>query len=87
MAELGDASAAAHAEVAAAGRRAGRGPARDGRPPPSTGAGAPVADVAAALDLLRAELAPGDVVLVKASRAVGLDRLADALVQEREPVA
>ena len=67
-------------------RRAGRGPPRDGRPH-RVRARAPVADVAAALDLLRAELEPGDVVLVKASRAVGLDRLADALVQEREPVA
>ena len=32
--------------------------------------------------LLRAGLAPGDVVLVKASRAVGLERLALALTQE-----
>ena len=51
-----------------------------------------VADVAEALGLLRAELEPGDVVLVKASRAAGLDRLADALLGEqsaakREPVA
>jgi UDP-N-acetylmuramoyl-tripeptide--D-alanyl-D-alanine ligase len=36
---------------------------------------------------LHAELEPGDVVLVKASRAAGLDRLADALLHEREPVA
>ncbi|MGC4942676.1 UDP-N-acetylmuramoyl-tripeptide--D-alanyl-D-alanine ligase [Kribbella sp. DT2] len=35
-----------------------------------------------ALDLLRAELRPGDVVLVKASRYVGLDRLATALLEE-----
>ncbi len=86
MAELGDASAAAHAEVAATAAELGVdhlvtvGPTEYGR-------GRAVADVAAALDLLRAELEPGDVVLVKASRAVGLDRLADALVQEREPVA
>ncbi len=86
MGELGDASAAAHAEVAATAAELGVdhlvtvGPTEYGR-------GRPVADVAAALDLLRAELEPGDVVLVKASRAVGLDRLADALVQEREPVA
>jgi UDP-N-acetylmuramoyl-tripeptide--D-alanyl-D-alanine ligase len=38
------------------------------------------ADVAAALALLRAELQPGDVVLVKASNAAGLGALADALV-------
>jgi UDP-N-acetylmuramoyl-tripeptide--D-alanyl-D-alanine ligase len=33
-----------------------------------------------AVRLLRAELAPGDVVLVKASRAAGLERLAAALL-------
>ncbi|GAC1331620.1 MAG: UDP-N-acetylmuramoyl-tripeptide--D-alanyl-D-alanine ligase [Mycobacteriales bacterium] len=41
-----------------------------------------VEDVAAAIDLLRAELAPGDVVLVKASRAAGLERVAAALLAE-----
>ena len=40
----------------------------------------PVADVAAATALLRAELAQGDVVLVKASRAAGLDRIAAELL-------
>ena len=80
------ASRLSHAEVAATAAELGVdhlvtvGPTEYGR-------GRAVADVAAALDLLRAELEPGDVVLVKASRAVGLDRLADALVQEREPVA
>jgi UDP-N-acetylmuramoyl-tripeptide--D-alanyl-D-alanine ligase len=39
-----------------------------------------VADADAALALLRAELRPGDVVLVKASNAAGLGRLAEALV-------
>ena len=72
-------------------RRAGRGPARDGRPPPSTARGRAVADVAGGRsELLHAELEPGDVVLVKASRAAGLDRLADALLvtrPQREPVA
>jgi UDP-N-acetylmuramoyl-tripeptide--D-alanyl-D-alanine ligase len=38
------------------------------------------ADVDAALALLRAELQPGDVVLVKASNAAGLGALADSLV-------
>jgi UDP-N-acetylmuramoyl-tripeptide--D-alanyl-D-alanine ligase len=38
------------------------------------------ADADAALALLRAELQPGDVVLVKASNAAGLGALADALV-------
>jgi UDP-N-acetylmuramoyl-tripeptide--D-alanyl-D-alanine ligase len=41
-----------------------------------------VPDVAAALALLRAEVAPGDVVLVKASRAIGLDAVATALLQD-----
>ncbi|MFL6076100.1 MAG: UDP-N-acetylmuramoyl-tripeptide--D-alanyl-D-alanine ligase [Mycobacteriales bacterium] len=41
-----------------------------------------VPDAAAALDLLRRELAPGDVVLVKASRAIKLERLALALLEE-----
>jgi UDP-N-acetylmuramoyl-tripeptide--D-alanyl-D-alanine ligase len=44
-------------------------------------------DVAAALDHLRAELADGDVVLVKASRAVGLDRLGEALATDVPPAA
>lgn len=91
MAELGEQSAAAHAETAAVAAELGVdhlvtvGPTEYGR-------GRAVADVAGALGLLRAELEPGDVVLVKASRAAGLDRLADALLGEhsaakREPVA
>ena len=39
------------------------------------------ADADAALAVLRAELQPGDVVLVKASNAAGLGALADALVE------
>ena len=39
-----------------------------------------VPDVDAAIDYLRANIAPGDVVLVKASRSVGLDRVAHALI-------
>ncbi|GAA2398526.1 UDP-N-acetylmuramoyl-tripeptide--D-alanyl-D-alanine ligase [Mycolicibacterium llatzerense] len=42
----------------------------------------PVPDAAAALDLLRAELAPGDVVLVKASNSAGLGTLAEELARE-----
>ncbi len=41
-----------------------------------------VPDADAALDLLRAELAPGDVVLVKASNAAGLASLAEALLDD-----
>jgi UDP-N-acetylmuramoyl-tripeptide--D-alanyl-D-alanine ligase len=41
-----------------------------------------VDDLDAALDLLRAQLAPGDVVLVKASRSAGLERVAAALLEE-----
>ena len=40
----------------------------------------PVPDADAALELLRAELRPGDVVLVKASNAAGLGALADKLI-------
>ncbi|MCV7055587.1 UDP-N-acetylmuramoyl-tripeptide--D-alanyl-D-alanine ligase [Mycolicibacterium gilvum] len=45
----------------------------------------PVADADAALALLRDELRPGDVVLVKASNSAGLGALADALVSEQLP--
>jgi UDP-N-acetylmuramoyl-tripeptide--D-alanyl-D-alanine ligase len=41
-----------------------------------------VADADAALALLRAELQPGDVVLVKASNAAGLGALADSLIDD-----
>ncbi|MEV7564205.1 UDP-N-acetylmuramoyl-tripeptide--D-alanyl-D-alanine ligase [Streptomyces tanashiensis] len=39
-----------------------------------------VSDAQAAVDLLRSELRPGDVVLVKASRSVGLEKVALALL-------
>jgi UDP-N-acetylmuramoyl-tripeptide--D-alanyl-D-alanine ligase len=41
-----------------------------------------VPDSAAAASYLHAEVRPGDVVLVKASRATGLEALADALVAD-----
>ena len=41
-----------------------------------------VPDVAAAVALLEAQLRPGDVVLVKASRGAGLDRVAAALLAD-----
>ncbi|MER6996280.1 UDP-N-acetylmuramoyl-tripeptide--D-alanyl-D-alanine ligase [Streptomyces sp. NPDC000410] len=40
-----------------------------------------VSDARAAVDLLRRELRPGDVVLVKASRSAGLERIAQALLE------
>jgi UDP-N-acetylmuramoyl-tripeptide--D-alanyl-D-alanine ligase len=86
MGELGESAAAAHAEVAAAAGALGVHELVT-IDAPEYGAGRGVADVDAALALLRAELEPGDVVLVKASRAVGLDRLASALLEQREPVA
>jgi UDP-N-acetylmuramoyl-tripeptide--D-alanyl-D-alanine ligase len=39
-----------------------------------------VSDADAAIDLLRDQVRPGDVVLVKASRAAGLERVAEALL-------
>jgi UDP-N-acetylmuramoyl-tripeptide--D-alanyl-D-alanine ligase len=79
MRELGHESAAAHAEVATLAKELGIDElvTVDGV---EYGAGRPVADVATATALLAAELAPGDVVLVKASRAAGLDRIAAELL-------
>ena len=41
-----------------------------------------VPDMAAAVELLRASLAPGDVVLIKGSRAAGLERVAAAVLED-----
>jgi len=46
-----------------------------------------VPDVAAAVAYLTPRVRPGDVVLVKASRAVGLERVADALLAAAGPAA
>ena len=46
-----------------------------------------VPDPAAAVELLRGLLEPGDVVLVKASRSVGLEQVAAALLDEQAPRA
>ncbi|MFK4102433.1 UDP-N-acetylmuramoyl-tripeptide--D-alanyl-D-alanine ligase [Streptomyces sp. NPDC019531] len=46
-----------------------------------------VSDAQAAVDLLRSELRPGDVVLVKASRSVGLEGVAQALLDAEGEVA
>ncbi|MFD7581272.1 UDP-N-acetylmuramoyl-tripeptide--D-alanyl-D-alanine ligase [Kitasatospora sp. NPDC059803] len=41
-----------------------------------------VSDADAAVELLRSQLRPGDVVLVKASRSVGLEKVAEALLSD-----
>jgi UDP-N-acetylmuramoyl-tripeptide--D-alanyl-D-alanine ligase len=84
MGELGDEAAAAHAGVAAAARRLGvHELVAVGSP--DYGAARTVAGIEEAAELLRAELRPGDVVLVKASRAAGLEKLAAALLVGAEP--
>jgi UDP-N-acetylmuramoyl-tripeptide--D-alanyl-D-alanine ligase len=86
MAELGEEAPAAHAEVAAAARELGIAElvAVDC---PAYGAARAVAGVGEALELLAAELRPDDVVLVKASRAAGLERVAAGLLDRTGPVA
>jgi UDP-N-acetylmuramoyl-tripeptide--D-alanyl-D-alanine ligase len=85
MAEQGGATAAAHAEIAAAARelRVDRLVAVGTTDYPGA---EHTEDVGAALELLRAQARPGDVVLVKASRAVGLERVAEGLLQAQGPV-
>ena len=46
-----------------------------------------VPDADAAIAILRASIAPGDVILVKASRSIGLERVALALVGDDEAVS
>ncbi len=91
MGELGEAAAEEHRRVGELAARLGVdrlvvvGPDAAGihdaagREPGWAGETVHVPDVPAALDLLRAELRPEDVVLVKASRAAGLERVALAL--------
>ncbi|MBW0119031.1 UDP-N-acetylmuramoyl-tripeptide--D-alanyl-D-alanine ligase [Pseudonocardia abyssalis] len=78
--ELGEGSDAAHAQVAADALAHGVDE-LVAVGAPEYGAPRDTADVDAALELLRAELRPGDVVLVKASRAAGLERLAAGLLE------
>jgi UDP-N-acetylmuramoyl-tripeptide--D-alanyl-D-alanine ligase len=87
MRELGAAAPEAHHEVGAAARRLGYAAVVIVGEDPGIAAGAgpigrPVADRAQAGAVLRGLLRDGDVVLVKASRAVGLETLADELVRE-----
>jgi len=80
MRELGAASPAAHAAVGAAARDAGVDVLLAvGEAAWPTG-GEPLADREAALAWLRAHVGPGDTVLVKGSRAVGLDAVAAGLL-------
>ena len=81
MAELGPGGPDFHREVAALARERGVGPligvgdlARDYSPDHW------VADAEQAIPLLESLLEPGDVALIKGSRSVGLERIADGLV-------
>lgn len=80
MAEIGDGAAAEHARTAAAARAAGVARVVAVGAPEYGPDAEHVEDVGAALELLRAELAPGDVVLLKASRSAGLERIAAGLL-------
>ena len=84
MGELGDDAPAAHAGVAAAARRLGVAELVAVDTPDYPDARA-VAGIDEAAELLGGELRPGDVVLIKASRAAGLERLAAALLGRAEP--
>jgi UDP-N-acetylmuramoyl-tripeptide--D-alanyl-D-alanine ligase len=85
MAEQGDATAAAHAEIAALARQLSIdrlvAVGTDDYPGAQRTAG-----VDEAVHLLRTEVGPGDVVLVKASRAAGLERVAEGLLRAPGPV-
>jgi UDP-N-acetylmuramoyl-tripeptide--D-alanyl-D-alanine ligase len=89
MAELGDAARQAHEESGSLAATLGVSRVvAVGAPAVHDGAAAAgadsaeVPDIDAALALLRAELGPTDVVLVKASRSAGLDRLATGLLAD-----
>ncbi|MGI8628445.1 MAG: UDP-N-acetylmuramoyl-tripeptide--D-alanyl-D-alanine ligase [Geodermatophilaceae bacterium] len=93
MGELGDSSEAEHVSVGNLVRQRGVdrlvavGAGASGIYAGAAGAPAEeegfihVPDMSAALNVLRSQLRPGDVVLVKASRYVGLERLAEALLE------
>ncbi|MEJ8277762.1 UDP-N-acetylmuramoyl-tripeptide--D-alanyl-D-alanine ligase [Pseudonocardia spirodelae] len=86
MAEIGDGAPAEHAAVAERARADGARVLAVGAP--DYGAVAEhVGDVDAALQRLRAEARPGDVVLVKASRSAGLERVAAGLLTTEGPVS
>jgi UDP-N-acetylmuramoyl-tripeptide--D-alanyl-D-alanine ligase len=89
MAELGAASDQAHVDTGALAATLGvsrvvavGSPALHDGASAAGADSAEVPDVDAALALLRAELEPTDVVLVKGSRSAGLDRLATGLLAD-----
>ncbi|PJJ56028.1 UDP-N-acetylmuramoyl-tripeptide--D-alanyl-D-alanine ligase [Mumia flava] len=93
MLELGGAAARAHADVGSLAAELGLthvvavGAGAHGVHDAARAAGAAsvaVADVTEAVGWLRTRIRPGDVVLVKASRASGLDRVAAALLEPRD---
>ena len=81
MAELGSYADEAHQEVARAVREIGVELLIAVGPQARVYGGRSVADADEAISLLREELKPGDVVLVKGARALGLERVADSLAQ------
>ncbi|RZT85171.1 UDP-N-acetylmuramoyl-tripeptide--D-alanyl-D-alanine ligase [Pseudonocardia sediminis] len=81
MAEIGEGSAGVHAEIAALAGQLGADRLVALGCPDYGERAEHVADVAEALTLLRAEIEPGDVVLVKASRSAGLERVAAGLLE------
>ena len=82
MAEIGEGSTGVHAEIAALAGQLGADRLVALGCPDYGDRAEHVADVGEALSLLRAELEPGDVVLVKASRSAGLERVAAGLLQD-----
>ena len=79
MAELGDYSDEAHREVAHAVDEIGVDVLISVGELARVYGGRPVADADEAIALLREELRPGDCVLVKGARVLGLERVAEAL--------
>jgi UDP-N-acetylmuramoyl-tripeptide--D-alanyl-D-alanine ligase len=79
MAELGDYADDAHLEVARAVQEIGVDLLVSVGPQARVYGGRTVADADKATQLLRDEVKPGDVVLVKGARALGLERVADSL--------
>ena len=79
MAELGPSSDAYHREVGVLAARLGIDVIGVGEPSRTYGPAAWAADAAEAIEIARTYLRPGDAVLVKASRAVGLEGIADEI--------